>query len=157
MIIFMGSKVVESLISYAKENDSNVKNVTIGVTWTCVLSKYCGVSMSYNTGNEDLDVKGFGYLEEKRVGELAEYLRSWNLLEASVGLAAINSVIEPKGNTEANGLDVALEIGKGKKIVMIGKFPGLQRKGLRGRKASQAGMDSPLIFKYFFFLNFING
>ncbi|MEJ2779408.1 DUF4213 domain-containing protein [Stygiolobus sp. CP850M] len=45
----MGSKVVESLISYAEENDSNVKNVTIGVTWTCVLSKYCGVSMSYNT------------------------------------------------------------------------------------------------------------
>jgi hypothetical protein len=83
--------------------------------------------MSYNTGNEDLDVKGFGYLEEKRVGELAEYLRSWNLLEASVGLAAINSVIEPKGNTEANGLDVALEIGKRKKIVMIGKFPGLQK------------------------------
>ncbi|AGJ62136.1 putative bacitracin resistance protein [Sulfolobus islandicus LAL14/1] len=33
----------------------------------------------------------------------------------------------------------------------------LQRRGLRGRKASPAGMDSPLIFKYFFFLNFING
>ncbi|MCY0873822.1 MAG: DUF364 domain-containing protein [Acidianus infernus] len=123
----MGSKVIDSLISYAKENDSDVKNVTVGVTWTCVLSKYCGVSMTYNTGNEDLDVKGFGHLEEKRVGELAEYLRSWNLLEASVGLAAINSVIEPKGNGEANGLDVALEIGKGKKIVMIGKFPRLEK------------------------------
>ncbi|MEJ2779409.1 hypothetical protein WIW89_00420 [Stygiolobus sp. CP850M] len=32
-----------------------------------------------------------------------------------VGLATINSVTEPKRNTEANGLDVVLEIGKGKK------------------------------------------
>ena len=123
----MQGKVIDSLISYAKENDTEVKNVTVGVTWTCVLSKYCGVSMTYNTGNEDLDVKDFGHLEEKRVGELAGYLKSWNLLEASVGLASINSVIEPKGNTEANGLDIALEYGKGKKIVMIGKFPGLQK------------------------------
>jgi|GEM_PF-7073242 hypothetical protein len=29
--------------------------------------------------------------------------------------------------------------------------------GLRGRKASPAGMDSPLIFKYFFFLNLFYG
>jgi predicted nucleic acid-binding protein len=32
-------------------------------------------------------------------------------------------------------------------------------RGLRRRKASpfRAGMDSPLIFKHFFFLNFFNG
>ncbi|AWR93822.1 DUF364 domain-containing protein [Acidianus brierleyi] len=123
----MQNKVIDSLISYAKENDNEVKNVTMGKTWTCVLSSYCGVSMTYSINNEDLDVRDFGHLEEKNVGELSEYLRSWNLLEASIGLASINSIIEPKGNAEANGLDVALDYGKGKKIVMIGKFPGIQK------------------------------
>ncbi|ABW01147.1 DUF364 domain-containing protein [Caldivirga maquilingensis] len=119
------SRVIEALISYAKENNTEVKNAVIGVSWTCVYSRYCGVSMTYRTGNAS--VRGFGHLEEMSVGELAEYLRSWNLLEASVGLAAVNSIIEPKGDAEVNGLDLALEYGKGKKVVMVGRFPGFTR------------------------------
>lgn len=118
--------VIDALISYAKENDSEVRNVIIGVSWTCVYSRYCGVSMTYHTGG-NMGVRGFGHLEERHVGELAEYLRSWNLLEASVGLAAVNSVIDPGSATEANGLDVALEYSKGKKVIMVGKFPGFTK------------------------------
>ncbi|ARM75303.1 DUF364 domain-containing protein [Acidianus manzaensis] len=123
----MKSKVIDYLISYAKENDSSINSVNIGVTWTCVLSKYCGVAITYPMTSYDSDVRDFGSLEEKRVSELAKYLGSWNLLEASVGLAAINSVIQPHGNVEGNGLDIALELGKNKKIVMIGKFPGIEK------------------------------
>ncbi|MEW9492434.1 MAG: DUF364 domain-containing protein [Candidatus Aramenus sulfurataquae] len=126
----MRSKIIDYLISYAKENDTEVRNVTIGIAWICVLSKYCGVALSVPSTVEDsthdAGIKGFGHLEEKRVSELAEYLRSWNLLEAGVGLAAINSVIEAKG-VEGNGLDAALERSKGKKVVMVGKFPDIGR------------------------------
>ncbi|WP_291766707.1 DUF364 domain-containing protein [Caldivirga sp. UBA161] len=121
------SRVIDALVSYAKENDTEVRNATIGVYWTCVYSKYCGVSMTYHTSNSNMSVRGFGHLEERSVGELAEYLRSWNLLEASVGLAAVNSVIEPKGDAEINGLDIALKYSKGKKVVMVGRFPGFTR------------------------------
>ena len=119
------NRVIDALVSYAKENDTEVRNAVIGVFWTCVYSRYCGVSMTYSIGN--MSVRGFGHLEEMSVGELAEYLRSWNLLEASVGLAAVNSVIEPKGDAEVNGLDLALEHGRGKKVVMVGRFPGFTR------------------------------
>ncbi|TRM84322.1 hypothetical protein DJ522_05130, partial [Sulfolobus sp. F3] len=72
------------------------------------------------------EIREVGKLEEKSVGELAELLKSWNLLEASVGLASINSIIDPKGDREGSGLDLALEVGKGKRIVMIGKFPRIE-------------------------------
>ena len=114
-------KIVDFLISYAKERDYKVENVTVGINWTCVLSKHCGMAMTYKIGKE---IKNAGRLEELTTGQLAEYLKSWNLLEASVGLAAINSVTDPPVNAKSgiNPLDVGLENAKGKKVIMIGKF-----------------------------------
>jgi len=119
-------KIIDFLISYAKERDYRVENVTIGLHWTCVLSKYCGMGMTHDIGKE---IKNAGRLEEMTTSQLAEYLKSWNLLEAGVGLAAINSVIDPPTNVrkDVNGLDVGLEVGKGKKVVMIGKFPYIEK------------------------------
>ncbi|MGC8571313.1 DUF364 domain-containing protein [Caldivirga sp.] len=116
--------VIEFLVNYAREHDHEVRNVTIGVHWTCVWSRYCGVSLTYALSHDD-EVRGFGRLEDKRASELAEYLRSWNLLEASVGLAAVNSVTRPEGNVKANGLDIALELSKGRRVTMVGAFPRL--------------------------------
>ncbi len=115
------SAVVESLISFAKENDTKVSDIGIGIGWTYVLSRYCGLALTYPS--ERSEIRDMGKLDEKTVGELSEYLRSWNLLEATVGLASVNSLIYPSGEREGSGLDLALEVGKGKKIVMIGKFP----------------------------------
>lgn len=115
------SRVVESLISFAKENDTKVSDIGIGIGWTYVLSRYCGLALTYPS--ERSEIRDMGKLDEKTVGELSEYLRSWNLLEATVGLASVNSLIYPSGEREGSGLDLALEVGKGKKIVMIGKFP----------------------------------
>lgn len=117
---------MDYLVSYAKERDYKVENVTVGLEWTCVLSKYCGMAMTYHMGKE---IRNAGRLDEITTGQLAEYLYSWNLVEASVGLASINSVIDPPQNVErgVNGLDLALEVGKGKKVVMIGKFPGTEK------------------------------
>ena len=119
-------KIIDFLVSYAKEREYKVENVTVGLYWTCVLSKYCGMATTYRVGRE---IKNAGKLEEMTTAQLAEYLKSWNLLEASVGLAAINSVIDPPSNAKnnVNGLDIGLEVGKGKKIVMIGKFPYLEK------------------------------
>jgi hypothetical protein len=80
-------KIIDFLISYAKERDEPVKDVRVGLNWTCVLSKNLGVTMTYKIGWE---IKDAGRLDEMTTGELAELLKSWNLVEASVGLASIN-------------------------------------------------------------------
>ncbi|ARM75284.1 Rossmann-like domain-containing protein [Acidianus manzaensis] len=118
-------KLTDFLVSYAKEKDYEVKNVTIGLNWTCVLSKNCGIALTYKLPLIG-EVPNGGNLESFTTGQLAELLYSWNLLEASVGLASINSTIDPSWNFKGNGLEFVLEIAKGKRVVMIGKFPGIE-------------------------------
>ena len=47
------------MISYAKERDEPVKDVRVGLNWTCVLSNNLGVAMTYNIG---LGIKDAGRL-----------------------------------------------------------------------------------------------
>ena len=61
------------MISYAKERDEPVKDVRVGLNWTCVLSKNLGVAM-YKIVWE---IKDAGRLDEMATGELAELLKSW--------------------------------------------------------------------------------
>jgi hypothetical protein len=109
------------LISYAKERDEPVKDVRVGLNRTCVLSKNLGVAM-YNVG---WGIKDAGRLGEMIAGELAELLKSWNLVEASVGLASINST-DVKTEKTGSGLEIGLKMSKGR-VIMIGNFPGYTR------------------------------
>ena len=72
-------------------------------------------------------IRDAGRLDEMTTGELAELLKSWNLVEASVGLASINSTIDVKTEKTGNGLEIGLKMSKGKRVIMIGKFPGYTR------------------------------
>jgi len=137
-------KIIDFLISYARERDYKVKNVTVGLNWTCVLSKNLGMAMTYKIGRE---VKDASRLEEMTTSQLANYLKSWNLLESSIGLAAINSVVDPPGNAKRgiSGLEIGAEVGKGKKVVMIGKFPDLEKFKKQAREFIVLELDPNLI------------
>jgi len=66
-----------------------------------------------------------GFLTEKNALELVEYARSHNTLEASIGMAAINSLIEVDVArcVDLNAYDVLLEKGRGRNIAVVGHFP----------------------------------
>lgn len=117
-------KLINHLISAVGENDGPVKDIRVGVSWTGVHGKYGGVAKTYGIpvvhGNYTQDM---GELTNKNTLELAEYAHSWNLVEASLGVAAINSMIKPRGKKDINAQDLILEEGKNKKITMVGKFP----------------------------------
>lgn len=117
-------KLIDDLINAVKENSAPVRDVRVGISWTGVYGKYCGVAKTYGIpfkhGNYTRDM---GSLEDKTTLELAEYARSWNLVEASIGVAAINSMIKPRGKPNVNALDKIIEMGEDKKIVMVGQFP----------------------------------
>ncbi len=117
-------KLIDDLIAAVGKNSALAKDVRVGVSWTAVLGKYCGLAKTYGLpvrhGNYTRDM---GKLTEKTTLELAEYAKSWNLIEASIGVAAINSMVEPKGEAGINALDIIIERGRDKKIAMVGAFP----------------------------------
>jgi uncharacterized protein (DUF4213/DUF364 family) len=117
--------IIDDLIS-SLSGDSVVREVHTCVFWTAVVSKHCGLSSTFRDEHPHHGmVRGVGDLRNKSALELAEYAKSDNLLEASIGMATINSLIdidETKCDAE-NALDVLIEKGEGKDIAVVGHFP----------------------------------
>ncbi len=71
-------------------------------------------------------MRDVGNLTQKTALELAEYARSESLLEASIGMATINSLIDfdESNCVEKNAFEIILEKGTGKNVAIVGHFPG---------------------------------
>jgi hypothetical protein len=107
--------------------DAPIRAVLVGAHWTAVCSRFCGLASTLigdkPHGHES--VHDVGRLHEKSARELAEYARSDNLLEASIGVAAINSLLamDESKQEEINAFDVLIEHGQGKNVALVGHFP----------------------------------
>ena len=113
------------------EEDAPIDQILVGAHWTAVSSLGCGMAstvMSNKPHGEGL-VKNAGNLHQMSAKELATYAQSDNALEASIGLACINSLIRiPNKNLlAANAFDVVAEKGIGKNIAIFGHFPQIER------------------------------
>jgi uncharacterized protein (DUF4213/DUF364 family) len=117
-------KLLNDLISAVQDENTPAEDVRVGVSWTGVIGRYGGVCKTYGTpvthGNYTQDL---GKLSDKNTLELAEYARSWNLVEASIGVAALNSMVKVRGKTGVNAIDIVLDICENKTVTMVGKFP----------------------------------
>jgi hypothetical protein len=84
------------------------------------------VSLTYTSPYDE--VEDSGNLIGKKSYELLGFLSTFNFLKLSIGLATLNSLMETPQNFETfNILDYLEEIGKGKKIVFVGHFCGLDK------------------------------
>jgi hypothetical protein len=107
--------------------DAPVRSVLVGAHWTVVCSRHCGMASTI-TGDKQHGhekVREVGRLHLKSARELAEFARSDIVLEASIGLAAINSLLEV-GETQAVEIDagdVLARRGQGKSVALVGHFP----------------------------------
>ncbi len=117
-------EILNSLISSIKE-DSAIHQIHVGIHWTAVVSKYCGLSSTFQDPPPHRPIDGVGNLTKKSALELAEYAKSDIQLEASMGMAALNSLIKvnEKQCVELNAFDELAKKGKGKKIAIVGHFP----------------------------------
>ncbi|MBU1063936.1 DUF364 domain-containing protein [bacterium] len=107
-----------------------VHDVVIGVFSTLVKTEMnCGIASTIKYGSPHQRIKDSGQLEELTLRELAEYVFSENLLEASVGMAAINSMfpIDDSHYRQVNASDIIVEKGQGRTLGIIGHFPFLER------------------------------
>jgi uncharacterized protein (DUF4213/DUF364 family) len=108
--------------------DSPVQEVRKGLFWTAVVSRRCGLAstmMGEFCPDEHEDNNNFRPPSEMTAMALAQLSLSDDISEASLGLAAINSLVETdiSAATEINAGDILLEHGKRKNVSVIGHFP----------------------------------
>jgi uncharacterized protein (DUF4213/DUF364 family) len=91
-----------------------------------VLSKHCGLASTFHEPHPyHRSVKNAGNLTGLPALELAQYARSDNILEASIGMAAINSLVDVDEArcVRENAFDVLALKGRDKSIAIVGRFP----------------------------------
>jgi len=125
-------KTLTALLELLPKEPIPVRKVIIGVHWTLVCSKYGGLA-STMTGScshhGHSQMKDVGVLHQKSAQELAQGILSDNLLEASVGMAAINSIldIDESRMEQINAAEVIAQRSKDKNLVIVGHFPFVER------------------------------
>ncbi len=129
----------KKLIASIEGYDDLVKNVCIGITWTAIESRYTGLSCTYQT-KDKADIENAGALTTFTAAELAKRLLSWKPLEASVGVAALSSLIEPFG-MKGNAKEFIMDKVPGKIVSMVGRFPFYQEIAALARKSYLLEID----------------
>jgi uncharacterized protein (DUF4213/DUF364 family) len=108
--------------------EAEVRDIRQGIFHTGVLTRWCGLAATLPKDalkQTPPMVKEPGRLLEKNASELVKMSYSENILEAAIGMASINSLIEvdEKRCVELNAGELIAEKGKDKKVVIIGHFP----------------------------------
>jgi hypothetical protein len=106
--------------------DSAVQEIHTCVFWTAVISRNCGLASTFHEEHPyHRAVREVGNLRYKSALELAKYAKSGNVLEASIGMAAINSLIDidEAKCIEENAFDILAREGADKNIAVVGHFP----------------------------------
>jgi uncharacterized protein (DUF4213/DUF364 family) len=111
--------------------DAPVRQVLVGTFWTAVAldtdPPRCGLASTLRPATHPggPPISHAGRLLKRGGRELAELLRSRSSLEASIGMAAFNALldVDEENCTEVNAREVILERGAGKKVAIVGHFP----------------------------------
>lgn len=128
-------QIYELLLDYGN-SQTMVKEIIIGLTWTLCLGEGIGLCMSPAIPTRTLFWSGT--LVNKTIAELAPWLNSWEPYNATVAIAAINSVINTqsplleqaqplpsKGQKNLAVFEYFLPMIQGQKVSVIGRYPGL--------------------------------
>jgi uncharacterized protein len=115
-----------------------VEECLIGVHWTLVRTVATGMALTPFDRSHRSAIAGIGkQIAGISARKLAEYVKSWNPFEATLGLATINSVLNAPERIEALSRNAIasqlqesafihyLERVRGKKVAVVGRFPDL--------------------------------
>ena len=123
--------VLDDLLETLPEEGTPVRHVLAGAHWTVVCSRGAGMAATLmpEKPHGHASVHEVGHLHEKPARALAELARSSDLLEASIGVAAINSLltVDELKAREINAADVLASRGAGRNVALIGHFPFIDR------------------------------
>ena len=120
-------KILDDLIGGLRD-DAPAREVRVGRFWTAVWSRGCGLASTTGPGEHEHGatfVQDAGSLAGRSTLELARLAYADSPLEAGIGLAAINSLLEVDEARcrELNAGDLLIERGRDKKVALVGHFP----------------------------------
>ena len=126
--------ITEDLLD-SLHTDVPVRQVLVGAFWTAVVldtePPRSGLASTLRgaTHDEGPPVDQAGRLLEYTARDLAGWLTSSSTLEASIGMAALNALLEvdQAAYTEINAEDVILAQGTGRRVAIVGHFPFTER------------------------------
>lgn len=127
-------KTIDKLLN-SLEADAPVRQILVGAFWTAVVLDTeplrCGLASTLRSesGGSWPPVTEPGLLLERSSRQLAELLRSERILEASIGMAAFNALLEVDESTltEINAEEIILDEGTGRRVAIVGHFPFTER------------------------------
>jgi uncharacterized protein (DUF4213/DUF364 family) len=132
----LNPREIYDLLLDSSKTQTSVEEILIGLTWTICRAEGIGLCMSPGTPTRILPWSGT--LVNKSTAELADWIRSWDSYQATVAMAAINAAInshssliekaEPLISKKSANLavfDYFLPSIRGKKVAVIGRYPGL--------------------------------
>ena len=120
-------RIIDDILS-SLDYKASVRDICQGAFQTAVLTRGCGLAATpHDPGphHNQPPVKEPGLLLNKDALSLARMALSPSPLEAAIGMATINSLIEidEQRCTELNAGDLLSKKGEGKKVAIIGHFP----------------------------------
>ena len=119
--------ILEDIIK-SLDHDARVKDIRQGIFHTAVVTRNCGLAATLPRDALKQSpplVESPGFLLNKSAVELTRMAFSESILEAAIGMAAINSLIriDESGCSELNARELIFEKGRDKNIAIIGHFP----------------------------------
>jgi uncharacterized protein (DUF4213/DUF364 family) len=112
--------LIEDLLNSVRDRDCLVKRVAVGRHWIVVESRHTGMAHKFKSEN-NVELEPEINLIGKSAFELAELLLCDDQLQASLGLAALNSLIDPVGE-RGNVFTEVLRMADGKTVTIVGRF-----------------------------------
>ncbi|MBN1423200.1 DUF364 domain-containing protein [Candidatus Fermentibacteria bacterium] len=123
-------KAMDALIESLPAKDTPVRTVCAGAFWTVVTTRFSGMATTYrdldlSLGDHPCEVKDAGTLLGRPARDLVEYARSDDTVSASIGMAAINSLIDLDESAciEKGAFELLAEKGRDRNIAVVGHFP----------------------------------
>ena len=131
-------------------SDGRVQDVRVGAFWTAVVVEAEGglrCGLASNLRGQDschggkAAVGDAGRLLERSARALAGLSRSERLMEASIGMAAVNALLPRQEEqwVDLNAEEVIAREGAGKQVALVGSFPFVPR--LHGRVGGLKVLD----------------
>ena len=121
-------KILEDIIA-SLEKGIPIQEICRGPLWTGVVSTRCGLASAMYEGSCDSaagkETRDPGPYMNMTADELARLSLSRRIPEASLGMAAINSLLAlaPDECEEVNASEFLMRAGRGKNVSIIGHFP----------------------------------
>ena len=132
-MVSIRTEIINALLS-TLNYQAAAREIRMGIHWTAVVTRDCGLASTPHAPEDHhrglpSPVKDAGHLLEKDVLGLSRMARSESVLEAAIGIATINSLLEIEESRciDLNAADLIQEKGRDKRVAIVGHFPFVKR------------------------------